>query len=452
MEIKDNIIHRPGKPTKYDDMASLGHMMIKNLTAAGDQIVLINGITGEKLSAIELVRKSVEIAKGLLAAGLKIGDVVAISSENSFEYAYVFFGTIFINCIIAPINNTYTEREIIHALDLSKPKIIFASKVLSEKIVNISKSKSFINKVILLDNNTQNDYKVERLKDFINPEKLGNVHFEPQAVIKKDTCCFIMCSSGTTGLPKGVQISQHGVIVTTRFLENYVLCDSNVGTGERIILGLLPLFHVFGACMLTCTMAATLGKIILLPKFEEKTFLRSIQDYRCSVISLVPPLMVFLAKSPTVGNYDLSSLRALLCGAAPLSKELEQAVKDRLKNPHLIVKNGYGMTELTFGVTNQKNFAKPGSIGDIFDEVHAKVIDENGKALGPNQQGELCFKSNAMMMGYIHDKAATSATIDKEGYLHTGDVGYYDEDLQFFIVDRIKELIKWKGLQVPPAG
>lgn len=220
---------------------------------------------------------------------------------------------------------------------------------------------------------------------------------------------------------------------------------------DPIILSLLPLFHVFGYMVLVCTIVNMSGKICLLPRFEEKSFLGSIEKYRCTVTFLVPPLLVFLAKHPLVDRYDLSSLKLILCGAAPISKELEQSVKDRLKTD-LSIKQMYGMTELTSVVLLQKEIKTPGSVGDLNENVHAKVIDENGRAVGANQIGELCFKGTLVMMGYIGDTQATNAIIDEDGWLHTGDVGYYDNDLQFFIVDRIKELIKWKGYQVPPAG
>lgn len=212
------------------------------------------------------------------------------------------------------------------------------------------------------------------------------------------------------------------------------------------------MFHVFGAAVLICTIATLSGKIIMLPKFEEETFLGCIEKYRCSVAFLVPPLMVFLAKNALVDKYDLSSLKFITSGAAPLSKELEQSVRDRLQIPNLLIKQGYGMTELTVSVLSQKHIIKSGSVGDINPGAYAKVSDDFGNALGPNQVGELCFKGSTVMLGYIGDDAATKAMIDSDGWLHTGDVGYYDNDLQFFIVDRIKELIKWKGFQVPPAG
>lgn len=409
--------------------------------------------TGETVTAVQLVEKSIEMSKALIKMGIKQGDVVSIISENRFEFVFVALGTIFLSCKLAPINNSYSSREVNHAMNLSKPKIIFASAAVSKNVIKVAKSLKFLRKVILLDDETPTDNtKTMRMKDFANPKVFESVEFEPPAVDTLTTVCLIMCSSGTTGLAKGVQISQRNIIVTIRHSETGILSDANVGSSEIIILGLLPLFHVFGAAVLICSMATTLAKVVLLSKFEERKFLSSIEKYRCNVSFLVPPLMVFLAKNELVDEFDLSSLRFVLSGAAPLSKEVEQQVKDRLKNPNLLVKQGYGMTELTVSVLAQKDIIKPGSVGDLNAGVYAKVVDETGKALGYYQRGELCFKGSVLMLGYIDDEKATRGTIDSEGWLHTGDVGYYDEDLQFFIVDRIKELIKFNGFQVPPAG
>lgn len=152
-----------------------------------------------------------------------------------------------------------------------------------------------------------------------------------------------------------------------------------------------------------------------------------------------------------VDDYDISCMRSIVVGAAPLSKELEQAVYARLNNKKLAIRQGYGMSELSLATLLQQKIFKSGSVGSIIEGSIAKIIDENGQSLGPNKRGELCFKGNQMMIGYIGDDKATKDTIDEEGWLHTGDVAYYDDEQQFYIVDRIKELIKWKGFQVPPA-
>lgn len=193
------------------------------------------------------------------------------------------------------------------------------------------------------------------------------------------------------------------------------------------------------------------AEIVLLPKFEENSFLNAIQTYKPNTAFLVPPLLLFLAKSPLVDQYDLSSLLLLGCGAAPLSKEINDAVCKRLNI--FALRQGYGMSEMTFSVlTQSEGFDKTGSVGTLRAGVYGKVIDtETGEPLGPHQRGEMCFKGSSIMRGYINNKEATQQIIDSDGWLHTGDIGYYDDDHEWFIVDRLKELIKYNGYQVPPA-
>lgn len=445
------VISNPEQSNEYDEQPSLGHLVIKNLTEARDKIVLISGISSEELSAKDLLERSIAVAKGLIAAGIKPGDVISIVSENRFEFAYVLFGSILLNVTFAPINLTYCEREMRHAFNLSKPKVIFTSPFASDKVVSVAQTLSYVQKVVLFEDQNSFGKAAELLKDFTNPKVIQDVSFSPAPVNKLKSVSIILCSSGTTGLAKGVQLSQDNMFVVTRFFKNTVCKLATNDSEERIMLGLIPWFHAFGLTTLTGAITSTAGKIVLLPKFEEGLFLSCIENYRCNVLILVPPLMVFLAKHPMIDGYDLSSIRIIICGAAPLSKELQQTVYDRLKNPKMMIRQGYGMSELSLAVFLQKSILKPGSVGDINEGSVVKVIDENGKSLGPNQRGELCFKGNQLMLGYIGDDKATKDTIDKEGWLHSGDVGYYDNEKQFFIVDRIKELIKWKGYQVPPA-
>lgn len=161
--------------------------------------------------------------------------------------------------------------------------------------------------------------------------------------------------------------------------------------------------------------------------------------------------MVFLAKNSIVDEFDLSSLKMVLCGAAPLTKELEDLVRERIHIP--LIRQGYGMTEGTVGFTSQTDRNhKPGSVGMLNSGIWGRIVDpETGEVLGPYQRGELQFKGNTVMKGYIGDVIATQSTIDSNGWLHTGDIGYVDDEGEYFIVDRLKELIKYKAFQVPPA-
>ncbi|KAJ6641093.1 Luciferin 4-monooxygenase [Pseudolycoriella hygida] len=455
MQSVNNIISRQDT-VDFSDSHSLGHILIKNLTKTGDKTVLVSAETGQKLSAIEVLNKSIEISKSLIAAGIQPGDVVTIISENRFEFIFVLFGTIFLNCPLAPLNHTYSDRELEHSFNLSKPKFVFASASTAETVLKAVKKLNYVRKIILLDDvKNASDNRIVSLASFTNRKNLQRVNFEPKAVNILTTTCLIMCSSGTTGLPKGVQLSQSNVILGAYHGASYIKTSTSIADdSDLVILGLLPIFHAYGISILTCIMGFTSAKVILLKKFEEKLFLQSIEKYRCVVAFLVPPLMSFLSKNKFVDDYDLSSLRLITCGAAPLSKETEIEVRNRLNNPNLTIKQGYGLTEMTGaagGVLSSKGVTKPGSVGEVNTGVSAKVIDEQGNTLGPNQKGELCFKGSLMMLGYINDESATRSTIDEQGWLHTGDISYFDEDLQFYVVDRIKELIKWKGFQVPPA-
>lgn len=214
--------------------------------------------------------------------------------------------------------------------------------------------------------------------------------------------------------------------------------------------------------------------LVFLPKFDEVPFLRCIEvikldflmckmildsqqrqlyfkKYKVNYMFLVPPLMVYLAKSPLVPDYDLSSVKVVWSGAAPLSKEVEDAVKNRIGVP--IVRQGYGMTEGSLSFTGQTdNNHKSGSVGVLRTGILGRVIHvDTGVNLKPYEKGELLFKGSCIMKGYIDDTAATKNTVDDDGWLHTGDIGYYDDDGELYVVDRLKELIKYKGFQVPPA-
>lgn len=170
-----------------------------------------------------------------------------------------------------------------------------------------------------------------------------------------------------------------------------------------------------------------------------------------NTLLMVPPLILFLAKSPMVDNYNMSSVKLIRCGAAPLSKGIQDAVQKRLNIP--MVRQGYGMTEGTLSFSGQSDdFSTAGSVGELRRGLQCRIVDETtGANLPAFQQGEVWLKGSVIMKGYVNDEVATRNTIDSDGWLHTGDIGYYSDKGELFIVDRLKELIKYKGFQVAPA-
>jgi acyl-CoA synthetase (AMP-forming)/AMP-acid ligase II len=258
---------------------------------------------------------------------------------------------------------------------------------------------------------------------------------------------FLPYSSVTTGLPKGVMLTHYNIVANIcqfKDIETYGEADT--------LIGVLPFFHIYG---MTVIMAAALYKgatIVTMPRFDLEQFLQTLQNYSVTWAYMVPPIVLALAKHPLVDKYDLSKIKSILSGAAPLGKEVTQACADRL---NCLVRQGYGLTEtspVTHFTPNDPAKIKLGSIGPVLPMTECKIIDYNTDAeLGPNQEGELWMRGPQVMKGYLNHPQATAASINSEGWFRSGDIGYADEDGYFYIVDRLKELIKYKGLQVAPA-
>lgn len=257
-------------------------------------------------------------------------------------------------------------------------------------------------------------------------------------------------SSGTTGLPKGTMLSHLNLIA------NVEQCignpEFNVGLRQDdVCLGLLPQYHIYGMtfCSMTCMRMGT--TLVTMPKFDPQAFLETMAKHKVSYAPLVPPIINFLARHPLVDKADLSTLRIIFSGAAPLDGETQKTLQNRLKN--VIAAQGYGMTELS-PVSHIPKLDKVvyGSVGMTVPNAASKIIDESGKALppGPQNVGELCVSGPNVMLGYLNNPSATAKTII-DGFVHTGDVAWRDEDGYVYIVDRLKELIKSKGFQVAPA-
>ncbi|XP_039495520.1 4-coumarate--CoA ligase 1 [Drosophila santomea] len=442
-----NIVYGgPVTEREAQDSRSLGQYVLDKYKSFGDQTVLVDAVNGVEYTASFMHKSIVRLAYILQKLGVKQNDVVGLSSENNVNFAVAMFAGFAVGATVAPLNVTYSDREVDHAINLSKPKIIFASKITVDRVAKVASKNKFVKGVIALSGTSKNFKNIYDFNELMDNDKFKTQpDFTSPAANKDEDVSLIVCSSGTTGLPKGVQLTQMNLLAT---LDSQIQ-PTLIPMEEITLLTVIPWFHAFG-CLTLITTACRGARLVYLPKFEENLFLSAIEKYRVMMAFMVPPLMVFLAKHPIVDKYDLSSLMVLLCGAAPLSRETEDQIKERIGVP--FIRQGYGLSESTLSVLVQNDeFCKPGSVGVLKVGIYAKVIDpDTGKLLGANERGELCFKGDGIMKGYIGDTKSTQTAI-KDGWLHTGDIGYYDDDFEFFIVDRIKELIKYKGFQVPPA-
>jgi acyl-CoA synthetase (AMP-forming)/AMP-acid ligase II len=219
-----------------------------------------------------------------------------------------------------------------------------------------------------------------------------------------------------------------------------------------VTIAVLPFFHIYGMVVIMMLGLASGGTIVSMPRFDLVEFLGVVQKYKVSILPLVPPIVLGLVKHPAVAQFDLSSVRLVFSGAAPLGEDIARALSTKLGCP---VVQGYGMTEASpvthLSPTRNSPF-KPGSAGKVVPNTEVKIVDVvTGAEMDRGQEGELLIRGPQIMTGYLNRPEETAACLDREGWYHTGDVGYVDEDGFFFIVDRTKELIKYKGMQVAPA-
>jgi len=263
-----------------------------------------------------------------------------------------------------------------------------------------------------------------------------------------DSVLVLPYSSGTTGVPKGVQLTHRNLVAQMAQLAHP---DVKVVDMEQTTVCVLPMYHIFAMNVTMSSMLWHGGKTVTVPMFEPNMFLKTLLDYRPTTLHLAPPLVGFLANHPSVTADHLASLQTIVVGAAPAGQALIDLFHKRAA--HVRFREGYGMTEMSPAVTftrlSMENTG--GSTGQLLPNTRMKVIDlVTGEEKGSGETGELCFQGPQVMPGYLKNDAATAETLIG-GWIHTGDIGYYDQAGNVFIVDRKKELIKVKGLQVAPA-
>ncbi len=426
---------------------SLTSFVFQNAHARADKAALIDGPTGRVISYSELENSIARVATSLARRGFKKGEVFGILSPNVPEYAIIFHAVARLGGINSPVNPLYTEHEIGHQLKDAGARFLVTVPQYLEKAAAAAREAG-IEELFVFDQagGEVNGDKTNGATPFSS--LLDSDADVPEVTINpREDLVALPYSSGTTGLPKGVMLTHYNLVANMRQMDGLQYFTAN-----DTLICVLPLFHIYGLVVVLNMGLQQGSTIVTLPRFELEPFLGLLQKHRVTLAHLVPPIVIALSKHPVVDDYDLSHLKTIFCGAAPLDEHLTRACMTRLDCD---VRQGYGMTEtspVTHSSPADPELVKFGSVGVPAPNTECKIVDlETGAALGAKQEGEVCVRGPQVMKGYLNRPEATAATIDSEGWLHTGDIGYADADGHFFIVDRAKELIKYKGFQVPPA-
>ncbi|MFA5884385.1 MAG: 4-coumarate--CoA ligase family protein [Acidimicrobiia bacterium] len=433
------IVHRSPLPDVAVPDVSITAHVFEHAARHPDRVAMIDGPTGRSYTYSTLQGAVFLAAGGFRERGIGAGDVIGVMAPNVPEYAIAFHGAVSAGGVVTSVNPTYGAEEThFQLVDAGAQLLVTVPAFLGTACEAVAGTAV---REILVLGEVPDDAgpAIAPFAALLQAAPLAPVPVQP------DDLAALPYSSGTTGLPKGVMLTHRNLVANIVQLSDHLVMDDH-----EVMMAVLPFFHIYGMQVIMNDGLRRGATLVTMPRFDLEQYLALVQEHRATRLFVVPPMVLALARQPMVDDYDLSSVKTLFSGAAPLGPELAEEAHRRIGAAAM---QGYGMTELSpVSHACRLDDAKPGSIGILVASTEARVVDPaTGEDLGVGEDGEIWVRGPQVMPGYLHNPEATAATIDADGWLHTGDIGHVEADDFWYVVDRLKELIKVKGFQVPPA-
>ncbi|KAJ2547864.1 hypothetical protein EV175_005050 [Coemansia sp. RSA 1933] len=421
-----------------------------------DHVLFVDSSTDESLTIGQVRSMTWRFAAGLRnKCNIQAGDSVAIVARNSINFPLAAYGVVALGAVCTPANPAYTASELAHQLGDSQCKAVIVGDGSQDTVAAALElvPQHKVEHVLMMD-------EAKTLCRNSIYEIMDSEAADEEILFKtgvSDMPAYLCYSSGTTGKPKGVELTHRNMVANAMQINGLKQLDEPLASdsvaskqGYETFLGLAPFCHAYGLSYVLHSSVSLGGKIVIMPSYSFDKFLATVAAYRITFGYLVPPIVCALSKDPRVDAHDLSSMHTVLSGGAALSPALIETTEERLSGVRVV--QGYGMTEMSPAITMLSTCHRnPYSIGILLPNCEAKVVDDQNNEIDPTECGELCFKGPNVMPRYLNNQTATDQIFDSDGFLHTGDIGHTDAQGFFYITDRKKEIIKYKGFQVSPS-
>ncbi|GJQ65039.1 hypothetical protein Trydic_g7193 [Trypoxylus dichotomus] len=420
----------------------------KNHDKWGDTPAATCAVSGRSYSYSMMRLMINRCAKALIGhCSMKPREVVGLLLPNIPEYIAACHGAIEAGLVVTFVNPLYTPDEIKRQFENAGVKLIMTIPLLLEVAVTLGKSLPNYRTTVCIGGEDDISNNVHGFQSLLMAD-----HQADLPGINPQETAILPYSSGTTGLPKGVMLSHRNLVSNLVQLKHPALLEErDLEEEQDTALTVLPFFHIYGFNGILNVCLKEGIHLVTIPKFTPEDYIKALVEHRPSYLFVVPSLLLFLASHPAVTKEHLQSVKDVTSGAASATEGVLQKFRQKIDRKDIIIRQGYGMTEsapVTLFMPLLTPPSKIGTVGILPPGTEAKIIDlTTGETLGDHKSGELCVRGPQVMNGYLNNEKATAETIDEQGWLHTGDVAYYDEDKYFYIVDRCKELIKVKGNQ-----
>ena len=415
------MVHRSPYPEVQVPDVSLTEYVLGGAAARGEKPALIDGASGAVTTYAELAERVRAAAAGLAAKGIGPGDAVGLLAPNGTDWPVAYHAVISLGAVASPLNPLLTPEELAAQLRTANAKAVIAAEPLRAAAAEAG-------------------LPVHALESLPSGDgDAGGATADPGDLAA------LPFSSGTTGLSKGVMLTHRNLIANMEQIRSI----HRIG-GDDVLIGVLPFFHIYGQTVVLNLGLSQGATIVTMARFDMTQFLDLLERHRVTRAHIAPPVVLGLAKVPGVEGRELA-LRVVISGAAPLDAETAERAGERLGAP---IRQGYGMTEASpvthVAADDDLERQDPGAIGPLVSSTEGRLVDPDSGE-DTDGDGELWVRGPQVMRGYLGDDEATAATLTEDGWLKTGDIARVDDDGSFRIVDRVKELIKYKGYQVPPA-